>query len=128
MDALAYLAAIKASLASSEVVKQVEIVREYATADHGFLRARLILRNDDFLEVAEYFQVVGEQTQTVEYRYQWMGPDRQGLHKRWDNAKHHPELPNFPHHVHDGRTGQVEPGRLLSIVDLVDWLEQELRP
>jgi hypothetical protein len=55
-----------------------------------------------------------------------MGSDRQGLRKRWDNAQHHPALPNFPHHVHDGRTGQVEPGRLLSIVDLVDWLEQEL--
>jgi hypothetical protein len=69
VDALAYLAALKAALASSEVVKQVEILREYATDDHGFFRARLILRNDDFLEVAEYFQVVGGQTQTVEYRY-----------------------------------------------------------
>lgn len=128
VDALAYLAALKASLANSPVVEQVEIVREYATADHRFLRARLLLRNDDFLEVGEYFQVVGGQTQTVEYRYQWMGPDRQALRKCWDNTKHHPELPNFPHHAHDGRTGQVEPGHLLSIVDRVDLLEHELRP
>ncbi len=29
----------------------------------------------------------------------------------WDNAPHHPGLPNFPHHVHRP-SGQVEPSSL----------------
>jgi len=34
------------------------------------------------------------------YSYQLFGEERPIL--RWDNAPHHPELPeNFPHHVHD---------------------------
>ena len=70
--------------------------------------------------------MVNGQTESVEYRFQWMDPNRQTLRKRWDNATHHPELPNFPHHIHVGATGHLESGRLLSILDLVDLIEQEI--
>lgn len=100
--------------------------KEYALPNHGFFRARLTLRNGDFLEVAEFFRVVNGQTESVEYRFQSMDPNRQTLRKRWDNATHHPGLPNFPHPIHVGTTGHLEPGRLLSILDLVDLIEQEI--
>ena len=126
MDPQAYLTAIKAKLASSGIVIRVDILQEYATAKQGFFRAKLTLRNNDFLEVAEFFRVVDGQTETAEYRFQWMDPGRQVLRKRWDNAAHHPGLPNFPHHIHVGATGRLETGRLLSISDLVDLIEQEI--
>jgi hypothetical protein len=97
---------MKARLASSPVVRDIEIVQEYATPGQGFIRARLTLRYDDFLEVTEFFRAVHGQIETVEYRYQWMDPKRQALGKRWDNATHYLGLPNFPHHVHDGLTGR----------------------
>jgi len=126
MDTEAYLAAIKAKLVNSAIVRHIDIVQEYVTPEHGFFRARLTLQNDDFLEVAEFFQVLQGGAQTVEYRYQWMDHDRQVLRKRWDNAAHFPGIANFPHHVHVGLTGAVEPGRSLSTIDLVDQIEQEL--
>lgn len=48
------------------------------------------------------------------------------LKKRWDNVEHFPDLPNFPHHVHGGEELRVEPSRLLSIIELIDIIEQEL--
>lgn len=128
MNAQAYLEAIKSKLASSTVIQRIDIVQEYVLSNQGFFRARLTLRNNDFLEVAEFFRVAREQTQAVEYRYQWMDPNRQVLRKRWDNATHYPDLPNFPHHVHIGATGRVEPGQPLSIIELVDLIEQEIGP
>lgn len=126
MDPQDYLAAIKAKLASSPIVVRIHVVQEYATPSQGFFRARLTLRNDEFLEVAEFFQIGREQVRTTEYRYQWMDAEQHSLRKRWDNARHHPHLPHFPHHVHIGETGIIEPGRALSIVELIDLLQSEL--
>lgn len=126
MDAEVYLAALKAKLVNSAIIKQIHVVEEYVTREQGYFRARLTLQNGDFVEVAEFFRVWLGDVQTVEYRHQWMDPNREHLRRRWDNATHFPGLTNFPHHVHIGRTGAVEPGQPLSITDLVDLIEQEL--
>jgi len=55
-----------------------------------------------------------------------MDPTQQVSKKRWDNAKHFPDLPNFPHHIHIGSETQVVPGRILSIIELIDLLEKKL--
>lgn len=55
-----------------------------------------------------------------------MDGSKQTLIRRWDNARHFPELPHFPHHVHMGEEKQVVPGQALSILDLIDLIEQEL--
>ena len=52
---------------------------------------------------------------------------KQALRKRWDNAAHHPGLTNFPHHIHAQSEYQIEPGRPISIVQLIQMLEQELQ-
>jgi hypothetical protein len=126
VDPQDYLAAIKAKLASSPIVVQIHVVQEYATPSQGFFRARLTLRNDEFLEVSEFFQVERAQIRTTEYRYQWMDAERHTLIKRWDNARHYPHLPNFPHHVHIGETEIIEPGRVLSTIELIDLIQLEL--
>lgn len=126
MNARDYLDAINLALATSDLIKGVQIVQEYSLEDAGFFRARLYLQNDDFLEVSEYFIIVGETVEIVQYRYQWMDSGKQNLRKRWDNATHHPELPNFPYHVHISTDNQVEPDQPLSIITLIEMLEGEI--
>ena len=82
--------------------------------------------NFDFLELAEYFVARNDAVEVKRYRYQWMDSAQQVLRKRWDNAQHHPELPNFPFHIHDGREETVVPGVALSILDLIALLEELL--
>ncbi|MCL1467153.1 toxin-antitoxin system TumE family protein [Argonema galeatum] len=48
------------------------------------------------------------------------------LRKRWDNVEHFPDLPNFPHHVHIGEESNVEPSRSLTILELIDIIEEEI--
>ena len=121
-----HISEIKARLATSAVVATVNIVAERTTEDRGYFRARMSLTNGDFLEVSEYFVIQAGQPSTVEYCYQWMDGAQQKLVKRWDNAEHYPDLPNFPHHIHMGGEKQVVPGRALSIIDLLDIIERDI--
>ncbi|HUM68521.1 MAG TPA: DUF6516 family protein [Chloroflexota bacterium] len=120
----AYLETIKLKLAITPIVTEVVILQERHGDDAGFFRAQLWLVNGDFLEVAEFFRVVANSVETIEYRYQWMDSTKRQLRKRWDNAPHYPQLPNFPHHVADEI--QVESGEPMSIVALIDMLERQL--
>jgi hypothetical protein len=123
MKAQAYLDAIKLKLTTSPIIKEAHVVQERSLEDRGFFRARLRLANDDFVEIAEFFVIDLGQVQTVEYRYQWMDSDKQHPRKRWDNAGHYPNLPNFPHHVHNGDEDTIRPGHPMGIVAFIDVLE-----
>jgi hypothetical protein len=122
-----YIEAIKLKLATSIIVQDIDIVQERVLDDTGYFRARLRLTNGDFLEVSEFFKVSSDRIQTIEYRYQWMDSSKKELRKRWDNARHHPTKQNFPHHVHVGDDKFVEPGELLSIVEALDVIEQQMQ-
>jgi len=111
---------------SSSSIASISVVEECTLPDRGYFRARMMLSNGDFLEVAEYFVVAEGRCTTRRYRYQWMDESQQILRKRWDNVEHFPDLPNFPHHIHRGDESRVEPGLSLSIIELVDFIEQEL--
>jgi len=126
MEARNYLNELKTRLATSTAITVIEGVTEYEIRDSGYFRGRLSLSNGDFLEVSEYFIIRGGKPETVEYRYQWMDNSKQRLIRRWDNARHFSELPNFPHHVHVGDEKQVVPGQAMSILNLIDLIEQQL--
>jgi hypothetical protein len=126
MDVQTYFDAIKFKLATSPIIKKIHIIQEHGVENAGFFRARLYLENDDFVEIAEFFMIESGQTLTIEYRYQWMNSSKQLLRKRWDNAAHHPGLPNFPHHVHVGDDKRVEPGNSMGIILFIDMLENEI--
>jgi hypothetical protein len=119
-DIAAYFEAIKLKLVTSRVVADYQIVRERTTTTDGYLRIRAILHNGDFLEAAEYFERTPEGIRTVDYRYQWMDSTKEELHRRWDSTPDHPELLNFPCHVHQGSEDNVIPSQTLSICQVLD--------
>jgi hypothetical protein len=126
MDAQQYLTEIKFRLIASPVVETFSIVEEKDLNDRGYFRARVALTNADFLEIAEYFVIIGDQPQPDRYRYQWMDRTQKILRKRWDNVPHFPDLPNFPHHVHDQAEDNVQPSVQRGITDLLAFLEAEI--
>jgi len=125
MDAQAHLAEIYARLSISPIVESFAILESREGRDQGYFRARVTLINHEHLELAEYFVVTNEETHVIRYRYQWMNTTMT-LKKRWDNAKHHPGIVNFPHHIHINNEAHVVPGTPLNVVELVNILEQEL--
>jgi hypothetical protein len=130
MDAETYLINIKVKLAVSSSVQSIEIIDErIVLSDLGYFRARLVLENNDFMEVSEYFVCENENCYPKTYRYQWMDPEQKKLIKRWDNAEHFPNLPGFPHHIHlgGGEEDNVKPSVPLNIIDLIDIIEAEIK-
>lgn len=125
-DIKEYLDAIKTKILLSPVISSFSITTERAFSDRGYFRARLTLINGDFLEVSEYFIFQAGTCVTKEYRYQWMDALQRQLIKRWDNAEHFPNLPNFPHHIHNGSETNVISGQVLNIIELIVFIEKEL--
>ncbi len=121
-----YLRVVEATLLASPVVHSYEIIRSWANTDDGYIRVRCRLVNGDFLELAEYFVVSGSHVETVDYRHQWMDATQSVLRRRWDNTPHHPELPEFPYHVHVGPLNHVRPDKPRSILDILALLESQL--
>ncbi len=125
MDAQTHLVEIYTRLSISPIVESFVVLENRDARDQGYFRARVTLINQDQVELAEYFAVVNEQIQVIRYRYQWMNGTL-ALRKRWDNAKHHPDIINFPDHIHIDNEDHVVPGAPLDIVQLLTALEQEL--
>ena len=126
MIAEEYIAEIQVKLLSSAAIVSFEVVKTRVTVEGGYFRARLMLRNGDFLEIAEFFVVRSQVCRTETYRYQWMDQTQKQLRKRWDNVEHFPDLPNFPHHVHVLEEDNVLPSRSFSIIEIIEQVEREI--
>ncbi|MFN8459920.1 MAG: hypothetical protein U0401_35610 [Anaerolineae bacterium] len=68
-DITTYLSQIELALISSPIVVEYQVVRSWGNSDDGYIRVRVSLSNDDFLEAAEYFILDQDQIVTVDYRY-----------------------------------------------------------
>ena len=122
-----YFVAVRDKLDNSDWIAEVTVVDERVFRGNGYFRARLILSNGDFLEIAESFAERGKAIVTLDYRYQWMDASKQLLRKRWDSVKHFPNLDNFPHHVHILKESNVSSGECRSILEFIDFMESELQ-
>lgn len=55
------------------------------------------------------------------YTFHWQKPDGVFV-RRWDNVKHHEEIPTFPYHVHDkdeGNVNQSEPMNYKKVLKII---------
>ncbi len=113
-------------LLSSPAVASFEIIRRRIQDTSAYLRLKIKLVDDGLLEVPEYWAdtPTGEIVKQ-EYTYHWQS--RAGeLISRWDNAAHHPELPNAPHHRHQktGVSGMAD--ELPTLAGVLKEIETEL--
>ena len=84
-------------------------------------RLVLILNDGTSLRVAERWR--GEAL--VRYSYYWLDAENQ-LKIGWDNAPHHEQLENFPHHKHSGEQARREPSYEMCLEDVMAVLEKEI--
>ena len=72
MDAHTHLAETHARLTTSPVVLRYDVVEERLGPDFGYLRVRVDLGDDGFLEMAEYFVIEASSVTVKRYRHHWM--------------------------------------------------------
>lgn len=107
-----------------------EIAQKYVHLAHDVLllsltdetfRLILALKDETTLRVSERWR---RQT-LVRYSYYWLDrADR--LKVGWDNAPHHEQLDNFPHHKHVGEQGTRVPSYETSLDAVMRVIEQKM--
>ena len=121
-----YLDTVKGRLLTDPMLSVFRVIRERATLTDGHLRARLTWTDGSQLEFSEYVQRSPDgQVNIITYSFHWA--DVHGnLIRRWDNTPHFPNLPGFPHHIHDGPGGAVGPGQPVSLSIVLDEIARQL--
>ena len=84
-------------LTISPVVEHFKVIKRRETETDGYLRGRAVLTDETLLEISMYCQRIEGAVRLIGYRFHWQDKEAKLL-KRWDNAKHHPELKTFPYH------------------------------
>ena len=85
-----------------------------AELDGETLRLILYLKDNTNLRVTEQWQ--GEVLRR--YSYYWLTDDDE-LKIGWDNAPHHAQLENFPHHQHIGRQNSLHSSYEICLEDVM---------
>lgn len=95
----AYFDEVELALITAPAVSSFSILRREIILSEGKFRVRIKLRNGDRAELFEYVREIEGTLTILKYSYHWQRKDGT-LVRRWDNARHHPELEYFPDHVH----------------------------
>jgi hypothetical protein len=82
--------------------------------DGETLRVVLHLKDGTSLRVTE--QWTGKALKR--YSYYWLNPANE-LKVGWDNAPHHTQLENFPHHKHIGQQKNMQPSEEASLEEVM---------
>ncbi|RJS73950.1 hypothetical protein CW696_00340 [ANME-2 cluster archaeon] len=99
-----YFDELKLYLVTHPIVESFEMICEKIGEKEGYLRVTIGLPDNSVMYCFEYVLSDGS-IEISKYSFHWQ--DMAGnLICRWDNAPHHPELDNFPHHIHTkGKVG-----------------------
>jgi hypothetical protein len=101
-----YFQGIRETIAACDVVHSSNVAYDQRTAYVGFIRGEVYLLDGSVLHFREFVNVeTGVERYTYAYQYMRHGQ----MVFRYDNTEHHRDLrlSTFPHHRHDGHTGQV---------------------
>ena len=99
------------------------MTKEFVKDLEGYLRIRASLVDNGQLDIFIY--VTSNKKITLEkYSFHWQDKNK-NLVLRWDNAPHHRELENFPHHLHI--KGDAKPSVEPNFMDIIQKIEVRSR-
>lgn len=121
-----YFQYIQAVILSSSIVDLCDINYQKREDCVGFLRGNIYFKDGSYLHVREFIDVEFGRDRG-KYSYQYMDKSNQ-LIFRYDNARHHQKLnlPNYPHHKHDGSEDNIIPSNAPTLEDILKEIEQRL--
>ena len=86
------------------------------------MKIKLIFFDKSNAELFEFVTIAAEGLKLLKYSFHWQDSDGKLL-CRWDNAPHHPEILNAPHHKHnsDGTiTGVSKPLDIFGVLEEIN--------
>ena len=101
-----YFQEVRESIAVCDVVHSSSVAYDQRTDYVGFIRGEVYLLDGSVLHFREFVNV---ETAVERYTYVYQCMRHGQMVFRYDNTEHHRDLKlyTFPHHRHNGHTGQV---------------------
>lgn len=118
-----YFDKIELRLIENPIYKNYAIIRKDILYTEAKVRIKIELINEDTVELFEYINETAGELISKKYSFHWQ--DNKGIIKqRWDNAPHHKELKNFPHHIHF-KDNQIKYNSIApNILNILDMIEK----
>ncbi len=117
---------VEIRLISSPVIASYRILRREVAPGDGKLRLKAVSTGGEVIELFEYVTELRGKIVLSKYSFHWQ--DNQGnLKFRWDNAPHHPELPEAPHHFHSADNMVQGLTTIPTIFSVLDQIEKTVQ-
>ncbi|UCH97227.1 MAG: hypothetical protein JSV88_10355 [Candidatus Aminicenantes bacterium] len=114
----AYISQVKKTIDKLPGVLSDELIIDNRGDVVLYLKGKIVFTNQSELHLKEYFISVPE-FKKIAYSYHYQGAEKE-LIFRYDNAEHHQESENFPHHKHVGdKTFSAEEISLDKILEII---------
>jgi hypothetical protein len=120
-----YFIKIELLLIERPIFKEYKIIKKVVLYSEGLIRIRIVLLNDDILELFQFVEIVEDKLLSKKYSYHWQKKTGE-LIKRWDSAPHYKDLDNFPHHIHNKDNAVVSNPIIPNILMILDTIESEI--
>jgi len=124
-----YLKKIDDLIFTADEIIDIEIIRrsiwDTDLEKIGIYRYKIFFRDGSLLELTERLVEKKNLITTTKYRFHWQNKEG-ALLKRWDNAKHHPEIDTFPNHLHDGSEENVIGHKEITGIDVIIKIIKEI--
>ncbi len=104
----------------SDIIQSYDILQNEITESSRKFKIKITFINLTKLEGSEFIF-----PEKRNYSFQWMNEDN-SLIIRWDNAEHHRNLDNFPHHKHISNNEQVESSIEITLNEVLWYIKNEL--
>jgi hypothetical protein len=108
-------------------ISHFEIIKQRAVADRGHIRIRATLIDGGLLELSEFLLCDDNSLIQDAYTFHWQNSEGQ-LIRRWDNARHHRELPHVPHHIHQADGTVRGNPKIPTLSSVLDTIERQIAP
>jgi hypothetical protein len=127
MTARDYYRSVLQLLTTSAVVSSQLIEFDEQDIYVAYLKGSVSIVDGSTLFFAQYVRIEGtlrDQINREKYRYHWQTPDEKTRY-HWDNARHHPGLAAFPHHLHVGVDEEVQESSPTDLWQVINQIEKE---
>ena len=121
-----YFQQLRALIENCTVVQSFNLLPEKRDSHEGFILGTIYFVDGSFLHLREFVYV----ETTIErgmYSYHYMDASN-NLIFRYDNTRHHKKLnlPNYPHHKHDGSEDNVISSNAPMLADVLNEISRLL--
>jgi len=123
MNSREYFRLVQNIISNCLIIVSSDLHFEEISSSVCYIKGKLELIDRSKLFFVEFI-VIENKPILEKYKYHWQDENNQQI-GRWDNVKHHPQLPTFPDHYHD-HTNNSFPSQPMNLEKVLYEIEKNI--